>query len=327
MAELKDKLVRLESIGDLKDFVSEKLVSKVDIPVPAKVGQIIAVSEVDEDGRPTGFEATDQGGGVSDEKIAEAVGTYMEAHPIEESDPTVSQWAKQPEKPSYTASEVGADAAGTAEIKVSAHNTSDAAHNDIRLLVQGLTARLNALADSDDTTLDQMSEVVAYIKSNKSLIDAITTSKVNVSDIIDNLTTNMSNKPLSAAQGVALKALIDGITTVELDETLTDNTKAAPAGVVGELKQELANVGKPTDEQISTAVREYLSENPVFDEEKDPTVSEWAKKELGTGLTISDNGKLTVDIAESVEEDNTKPVTSGAVYTVLGNIETLLSIL
>ena len=95
---------------------------------------------------------------------------------------------------------------------------------------------LNALADSDDTTLDQMSEVVAYIKSNKSLIDAITTSKVNVSDIIDNLTTNVSNKPLSAAQGVKLKALIDAITVVELDESLTDNTKAAPAGIVGDIK-------------------------------------------------------------------------------------------
>lgn len=142
-------------------------------------------------------------------------------------------------KPIYTAEEVGADAAGTAESKVSAHNVSDAAHNDIRLLVQGLTDRLNALADSDDTTLDQMSEVVAYIKSNKSLIDAITTGKVSVSDIVNNLTTNVSNKPLSAAQGVKLKALIDAITSVELDETLTDNTKAAPAGMVGELKSEI----------------------------------------------------------------------------------------
>ncbi|MCI5868911.1 MAG: hypothetical protein MR224_05300 [Dorea sp.] len=111
-----------------------------------------------------------------------------------------------------TAADVGAEASGTAESKVSEHNVSDTAHNDIRLLLQGLIERLNALADSDDTTLDQMSEVVAYIKSNKSLIDAITTSKINVSDIIDNLTTNVSNKPLSASQGVALKALIDGIT-------------------------------------------------------------------------------------------------------------------
>lgn len=81
--------------------------------------------------------------------------------------------------------------------------------------IDELKQRLNALADSDDTTLDQMSEVVAYIKSNKSLIDAITTSKVSVSDIIDNLTTNVSNKPLSAAQGVILKTMIDEITIPE----------------------------------------------------------------------------------------------------------------
>lgn len=103
----------------------------------------------------------------------------------------------------------------TSESKVSAHNTGTTSHSDIRLLIQGLTDRLNALADSDDATLDQLSEIVAYIKSNKSLIDAITTSKVNVSDIVDNLTTNVTNKPLSAAQGVALKSLIDAITIPE----------------------------------------------------------------------------------------------------------------
>ena len=151
------------------------------------------------------------GGSVSAEQIAQAVEAYMKEHPFTETDPTVPDWAKKTQKPTYTASEVGADTSGTAESKVSEHNVATDAHNDIRLLIEGLSTRLNALADSDDTTFDQMSEVVAYIKSNKSLIDAITTSKINVSDIIDNLTTNVANKPLSAAQGVALKALIDGI--------------------------------------------------------------------------------------------------------------------
>lgn len=130
----------------------------------------------------------------------------------EESDPTVPAWAKAAQKPSYTASEVGADPSGTAAAQVAAHNSGTDTHSDIRVLIQGLTDRLNALADSDDTTLDQLSEVVAYIKSNRGLIEAITTSKVSVADIVDNLTTNVSNKPLSAAQGVALKALIDAIT-------------------------------------------------------------------------------------------------------------------
>lgn len=128
-----------------------------------------------------------------------------------ESDPTVPAWAKEAQKPSYTASEVGADPSGTAVSQVAAHNTGADTHSDIRLLISGLTDRLNALADSDDTTLDQLSEVVAYIKSNRSLIEAITTSKVSVADIVNNLTTNVANKPLSAAQGVALKALIDAI--------------------------------------------------------------------------------------------------------------------
>ena len=95
--------------------------------------------------------------------------------------------------------------------QVSTHNTGTDTHSDIRLLISGLTDRLNALADSDDTTLDQMSEVVAYIKANRDLISSITTDKVSVADVIDNLTTNVANKPLSAAQGVALKALIDAI--------------------------------------------------------------------------------------------------------------------
>lgn len=94
---------------------------------------------------------------------------------------------------------------------VSNHNTSTASHNDMRILIEELTSRLNALADSDDTTLDQLSEIVSYIKNNKTLIDSITSNKINYADIVDNLTTNNKKKVLSAAQGVVLKALFDSI--------------------------------------------------------------------------------------------------------------------
>ena len=119
---------------------------------------------------------------------------------------------------SYTdAKTTGLASTSSVNTSIGNHNTSTSAHNDIRDLITGLTTRLNTLADSDDTTLDQMSEIVAYIKSNKDLIDSITTSKVNVSDIVNNLTTNVANKPLSAAQGVAIKGLIDALQK-ELDE-------------------------------------------------------------------------------------------------------------
>ena len=139
--------------------------------------------------------------------------------------------------PNQTAQQVGADPAGTATSAVSQHNTDATSHNDLRLALKGLTDRINAALDSDDTTLDQMSEVVAYIKSNKSMIDAITTSKVSVADIVNNLTTNVSNKPLSAAQGVVIKTLIDALRNDKLDaDELTNavNTALAQAKASGE---------------------------------------------------------------------------------------------
>lgn len=250
----------------------------------------------------------------------------------DEKDPTVPDWAKQPSKPTYTASEVGAlpssytppvtsvngktgavalsaqdvgarpdtwtpsasdvgaDAAGTASGAVAAHNVSGAAHADLRALIEGLTRRLNALADSDDTTLDQLSEIVAYIKSNKALIDAVTTGKVSVSDIVDNLTTNASGKVLSAAQGVALKAMIDGIviptalpnpqpitingqrydgseavtvTTAEIDDTLTQSGKAADAKAVGD---QLSTLNEATAEEVGQLKSDIGGiKNEIFD--------------------------------------------------------------
>ena len=114
--------------------------------------------------------------------------------------------------PNNKAKDIFKYAEDISKLDITNHELGGDAHSDIRNLITGLTNRMNALADSDDETLDQLSEIVAYIKSNKSLIDAITTNKVSVSDIVDNLTSSATNKPLSAAQGKALKALIDAIT-------------------------------------------------------------------------------------------------------------------
>ena len=124
---------------------------------------------------------------------------------------------------SLNASDVGAAVAGDITNAISAHNSSETSHTDIRGLISALDTRLTTLANSDDTTLDQMSEVVEYIKDNRDLIDGITTSKVSVSDIIDNLTTSDAKKPLSAKQGVALKAEIDTKVTAESGKGLSTN--------------------------------------------------------------------------------------------------------
>lgn len=79
------------------------------------------------------------------------------------------------------------------------------------VVLKHLIDNINTILQSDDTTLDQLQEIVDYIKNNKSLIDGITTSKVSVSDIINNLTSTATNKPLSAYQGKVLKDTLDSV--------------------------------------------------------------------------------------------------------------------
>ena len=159
------------------------------------------------------------------------------------------------------------EASGTADSKVSAHNTSASAHNDIRNLIAGLTSRLNALADSDDTTLDQMSEIVAYIKANKSLIESITTSKVNVADIINNLTTNVTNKPLSSAQGVVIKGLIDALQNSLNSHTgNTSNPHKVTASQVGAVPTTRTINGKPLSGNITLTASDVGAASADIDE-------------------------------------------------------------
>ena len=193
-------------------------------------------------------------------RMMKKIGTGGGGGIAHETDPTVPSWAKQPTKPTYTAAEVGArpatwtpsasdvgaDPSGTANSVVSGHNTNTAAHNDIRLLIEGLTTRLNALANSDDTTLDQMAEIVAYIKANRTLIESVTTDKVSVADIIDDLETNVSNKPLSAAQGASLYGLIQEIWRADYASTAWVNRTLALELANYVTESELNAKGYPT---------------------------------------------------------------------------------
>lgn len=176
--------------------------------------------------------------------------------------------------PNQTAEQVGADPKGTATSAVSQHNTASDSHNDIRLELQAINNRLTAFFDSDDQTLDELSEIVAYITSNKTLIESITTSKVSVTDIINNLTTNVGNKPLSAAQGVVLKGLID---------TLSGN---------------LANYQPKGDYALASAVPTKVSQLTndagyiTGYTETDPTVPAWAKQSTKPTYTAAEVGAL-----------------------------------
>lgn len=53
-------------------------------------------------------ELVGKSGSADPDAIVKIVADYLAANPPKENDPTVSDWAKQPEKPEYTAEEVGA---------------------------------------------------------------------------------------------------------------------------------------------------------------------------------------------------------------------------
>ena len=237
----------------------------------------------------------------------------------EESDPTVPAWAKQPQKPAYTASEVGAlpadtyipekvsdlvddsghytkpsggipstDLAGDILTVLEKANTVVQDVSNVQDAVAGLTERLNTLADSDDTTLDQLSEIVVYIKNNKSLIDGITTGKVSVDDIVDNLTSTATNKPLSAKQGKALKDLIDGIVVPTKVSQLTNDA--------GYLTGHQDISGKQDVITDLATIRSGASlGTTALQEETDPTVPAWAKSSTKPIYTAAEVGALPDD--------------------------------
>ena len=179
------------------------------------------------------------------------------------------------------------------------HNVSTTSHSDIRELITDLTNRLNTLANSDDVTLDQMSELVAYIKNNRGLIDGITTSKINVADIVDNLTTASSNKVLSANQGVVLKSLI-GTEVKKVQDTIgAIESGKTVVGMLAEMRQAYEN-----------------GESQALSKAKDYTDAEINKVKSTIG-TVTEGKTVMELLAESrtTAESNAKTYAEGLVMT------------
>ena len=247
-----------------------------------------------------------------------------ESAPPQETDPNVPAWAKKANKPEYTAAEVGlgnvdnikqysknnpppypvtsvngktgavninatdigAETSGAAQLAIAVHESDPNAHQDFRGAIEELSNKLNAVLNSDDKSLDELKEIVAYIKANKALIDSITDSKVSKTDIVNNLTTNSTNKPLSAAQGAALKSLVDAldsaIKALEADKMTAAQVSAA----------------------ISTALESYATEAHVADNYQ-PKGDYATKGELAEAIQFS-----TVSIAPSQWSDGSPTMAS-----------------
>lgn len=267
--------------------------------------------------------------------------------------PKVPNWAMQASKPAYTASEVGADPKGTAASAMSNHNTSTDAHTDLRQEIKAIREQLMAFLDVDEETLNELSELIARIVANQTSIEQLTTGKVNVADIINNLTTNAANKPLSAAQGVVIKALIDRLTSGKLDASKLQeaiNTALAQAKANGEfdgapgytprreidywtladqeaiVQQVITTLGTPVFGRVESGNKIIMTGNVV------PGVYEyWFEDEEGKQLLIGtiehggahpDSGTITLVWTDDVKIDKTTGVeTADGSYARTGHVE------
>lgn len=104
--------------------------------------------------------------------------------------------------------------------QINEHNTSNTAHNDIRETIEEVRELASNL--SVPTTLSELNDD----ENHRTVTDAEKAdwnAKVDASDIVDNLITDDSNKPLSATQGVVLKSLVDELYADKIDASkLTD---------------------------------------------------------------------------------------------------------
>lgn len=86
-----------------------------------------------------------------------------------ETDPTVPSWAKQPSKPTYTASEVGADAYGSAASALSnAKSYTD--------------TKISNLIDNAPESMDTLKEVSDALANNQNVVDALNAAIGNKAD-------------------------------------------------------------------------------------------------------------------------------------------------
>lgn len=119
--------------------------------------------------------------------------------------------------------------------------------------INDVSDRLNTVANSDDETLDQLAEIVTYIKNNKDLIDGITTSKTNVTDF------NALSERVGTAEGEidSLQESYNAIPSWSLEAEKPSYTYeevgAEPAGIAAD---EVA--GHDSDESAHSDIREMI---------------------------------------------------------------------
>lgn len=159
----------------------------------------------------------------------------------------------------------GADGSGLP----ATHDTLLKITNDLLGVKNTLNVFLQGAPDGGD--LDRLIELVNAINQNRDSITALTSAKVDKTDIVDNLTTQDATKVLSAKQGYVLKQYIDQVAQ-DLTNTInglhTHNNLAVLQGITvsansGGLIYGGVDMGLKWVKHMTQAAAEALTEWPV----------------------------------------------------------------
>ena len=230
---------------------------------------------------------------------------------------------------------------------IDAHNTSDEAHEDIRELIDGIIGEDGTLtqlekvvddfltgAADNDTTLDTLKEIVAYIELNRETIDRIIgvngaagllDDKIDKTSIVTNLTTNDSSKVLAASMGEVIteaikQAVTDKVTNNSLSTTLSEYLK----------KSELGDIIRPEDlknyidvNELAEALKPYAKTNDIVI----PDVSKFIDTDA-LNKALKDYAKTgdIPDVSKFIDTDELNNVLKGYVKSGDINLDNYLTI-
>lgn len=136
---------------------------------------------------------------------------------------------------------------------------------DLKTVQDNLSALQTAVdtflnGEADGGTIDRLVELVKAIADNADSIDALTSDKVAKGDIVNDLTSGGVDKVLSAEQGKALKALLDGLS----GSVHSHANKAVLDGAGKDGSGNLTYNGKTLNGETGVAFVASAEEAPVF---------------------------------------------------------------
>jgi len=209
---------------------------------------------------------------------------------------------------------------------ISLDTDKPASANTVRVLKE-LIDTINETLQSNDITLDTIQKIVDYIKNNRSDLDnhiesntahkAIFDTKVNVSDIINNLTSTDTNKPASANTVKTLKGLIDTINQTLASDDVNLNTVQKIVDYIKENRDALENLDIEDISGLSDALELAAGASVTIEQAPIPVSMDTTETQV-TFNTLHQS--TNSDIIEADDTNNVITIKRAGRYQLLSSI-------